>query len=718
MIQRRTARSGSLVALAAACALVLVTSLVLSRTAEHTSANPATGFAAVSAGLDFTCGLTTVGGAKCWGYNVQGELGDGTTTSRSVPVDVLGLTSGVAAVSAGGDHACALTTGGAVKCWGVNDQGQLGDGTTTSSNSPVDVSGLASGVASVSAGGDHSCAVIAAGLKCWGNNYNGQLGDGTTTSRSTPVDVQGLSSGVASVSTGSGYTCAVTTVSAALCWGSNYYGQLGNGSVTMTGCYCVPTPALVSGLSGGVGAIAARFDHTCALTTSGGVKCWGPNFAGQLGNGTTTDSFTPVDVSGLTSGSVAVSAGEYYSCALTAGSGMKCWGSNGDGVLGTGSNSGPQQCILQGIFIYQCSTVPVDVVGLSSGVDAIAAGPFHSCVVMAGGVKCWGNNDYGQLGDGTITSRAAPVDVVVAFKGPTPTASPTQTPTPTPTPRPCPPFCGLDFSIGTDLLSGAGGTCDSSGTPTNTCNVPLGGTFNVNVYLNSLPAAGVGGITSYEATLQYTGLTATETKQSLHPDYWPGCDLPAGNFLPGTVTAICAIGPGQPASLYTGRMAAPEFTCTADGTITLVHGHGNTSMFDRASESYESSDELLTIHCVSPQASPGDTDGDGCPDAKEIGSDPMAGGARNFLNPWDYFDANHDGQVRIEDVVAVVTQYYQDQYLPSPPNPPNMPNPSYTQQTDRSGPIGPNVWNLGPPDGVERIDDVVDEVNQYFHDCP
>ena len=178
-------------------------------------------------------------------------------------------------IAAGGFHNCALTTAGGLKCWGWSGFGELGAGTTASINdTPVDVVGLASGVAAVAAGKFHTCAVTtpADGLKCWGRNSDGQVGDGTTTNRSTPVDVVDLTSGVVAVSAGDFHTCALTTGGGVMCWGSNFYGQLGNGTFTSS-----QSPVAVVGLGSGVAAVSAGGRHTCVLTTVDGLKCWGSN---------------------------------------------------------------------------------------------------------------------------------------------------------------------------------------------------------------------------------------------------------------------------------------------------------------------------------------------------------------------------------------------------------------------------------------------------------
>jgi len=282
---------------------------------------------AISTGGSHTCALTSGGAVRCWGNNDSGELGTGTTTDSSVPVDVAGLGSGVSAIAAGGLHTCALTSGGGAKCWGRNVEGQLGNGSTTDSSIPVEAAGLAGRISAISAGTLHSCAVTTGGgVKCWGSNEYGQLGTGTTTDSSVPVDVSGLASGVSAIAAGVYHTCALTSGGGVKCWG---YGQSADATV-----FNSSVPVDVSGLESGVSTIAASYDHSCALTAGGGVKCWGANYNGQLGNGTNSASNVPVDVSGLRSGVRAISAGFGYICALTSGGGVKCWGVSNGGEVG------------------------------------------------------------------------------------------------------------------------------------------------------------------------------------------------------------------------------------------------------------------------------------------------------------------------------------------------------------------------------------------------
>jgi alpha-tubulin suppressor-like RCC1 family protein len=360
---------------------------------------------AIGAGYGHTCALTSAKGVKCWGFNAFGQIGDGTTTNRPTPVDVSGLSSGVGAIAVGGHHVCALTTAGAVKCWGENDWGELGDGTTTNRLTPIDVFGLGDGVAAIAGGGDYTCALTdGGGVKCWGVNGSGQLGDGTTTNRLTPVGVSGLASGVAAITAGTFNTCALMSAGGVKCWGDNGYGDLGDGQ--RCGRYSCSTPVDVSGLSSGVVAVAAGGGNACALTSARSAKCWGQNDYGEIGDGTTTNRLTPVAVTGLAGGLKALAGGVFHTCALTGGGGVKCWGLNGTGQLGDGTTTSRSS--------------PAAVSGLATGVTAVAASSSYSCALRTtGGIMCWGGNNAGQLGDGTRTTRRTPVEVV-GFESPKP----------------------------------------------------------------------------------------------------------------------------------------------------------------------------------------------------------------------------------------------------------------------------------------------------------
>ena len=385
----------------------------------------------LAAGTFFTCALTAGADVRCWGENLSHSLGVRRTcfplaylgvACSTVPVDVQGLAEDVTVVSAAtgnhSGHACVLTLAGGVKCWGYNYWGQLGDGTATDRGTPVDVLGLTDGAVAIAMGGYHSCALvddgdpntIGYGAKCWGENVFGNLGSGiTNTGYASPVDVQGLTTGVFAITGGLYHTCALVDDGDAAqsghrvkCWGYNNFGKLGDGT---EGESNVPVDVVWNDQWGGVVDIVAGGRFTCALTTPGGVKCWGDNERGQLGDGTTTGSATPVDVMGLQSGVVGITAGGYHACAMTSGGGLKCWGQNARGQLGDGTTTD--------------SATPVDVIGLESSVVGVVAGFLHTCAwTDEGKAKCWGRNLEGQLGDGTTTDRSTPVDVVGLAAGP------------------------------------------------------------------------------------------------------------------------------------------------------------------------------------------------------------------------------------------------------------------------------------------------------------
>lgn len=285
----------------------------------------------ISAGEKHTCAVTASGYVRCWGDNLYGQLGDGTVIDRKTPVYVSNL-KGVTAVSVGRFHTCALLATGGVKCWGANSYGQLGDGTNERSSVPVDVNNLPSGATVITTGGYHTCAVTPTGaLKCWGYNYDGQLGDDTTTERSEPVTI--IQSGVIAVSAGYSHTCAVTSSNAAKCWGNNVWGQLGIDSTEEK-----HIPFGVTGLSSGVTSISAGGRHTCAIV-SGGIKCWGANNKGQLGINNTSEQHAPVDVFWLGDPPSAVASGGNHTCARVSIGGARCWGWNFYGEVGDNSNT-------------------------------------------------------------------------------------------------------------------------------------------------------------------------------------------------------------------------------------------------------------------------------------------------------------------------------------------------------------------------------------------
>jgi alpha-tubulin suppressor-like RCC1 family protein len=400
---------------ATAVAFLAASALLVTAGAGAAPSVTRTSYVQVSAGNHHTCAVTVGRGVKCWGINTTGQsgTGDNNRVGYLTPVDVAGLARGVRAIDAGSQHTCALTTAGAVTCWGLDHDGRLGFMHRAGRLLPRRAAGLARGVAAISAGDNHTCALTTAGgVRCWGAGSDGQLGNGQRTRTMTPVGVVGLDRGVRAVSAGGGsslgFTCAVTDAGGAKCWGAGYGGQLGNGALTRF----QPVPVDVVGLTSGVRAVSTGIQHACALTTAGGVKCWGSNTQGQLGNGARPGtSTTPVDVAGLASGVSALVTGGGHSCALVAGGAVKCWGINNDGQLGNGTTTS--------------SNTPVDVVGLGGPVKGLSAGLIHVCALMsAGSIKCWGSNSIGQLGDGTKVRRTRPVDVRPAAAAPAPRAAP------------------------------------------------------------------------------------------------------------------------------------------------------------------------------------------------------------------------------------------------------------------------------------------------------
>jgi len=294
------------------------------------------------------------------------------------------------ALDGGRRHVCAITVDRSLECWGANSFGQTGDGIPLRQLvRPRSVLSLPK-VSAVSAGDDFTCALDYGGSPwCWGQNMSGQVGNGRRITLSlVPEKVLGGLEAT-QLATGDFHTCALDTGLHASCWGLNAFGQLGDGSLQDR-----YRPRRVA-TKRAFAAITAGANHTCAVDSEGGVECWGLNRFGQLGDGSRADASVPQPVSGLDGEVVQVAAGDDFTCALLAAGGVRCWGSNGVGQLGDGRHSD--------------STKPTKVVGIVTAVD-LAAGGRHACVALADGtVRCWGANESGQLGDRGTSDRAVPV---------------------------------------------------------------------------------------------------------------------------------------------------------------------------------------------------------------------------------------------------------------------------------------------------------------------
>jgi alpha-tubulin suppressor-like RCC1 family protein len=336
-----------------------------------------------------SCARHADGTLSCWGWNQYGQLGDGTTTNRTTPVEVAGIAHATH-LAPGGYHTCVLHADATVSCWGYNGYGELGDGTTTNRTTPVKVAGITD-ASRVAAGEWHTCVLhVDATVSCWGNNWAGQLGDGTTTDRTAPVKVVGITDAT-DLTANAWHSCARHADGTVSCWGPNWYGQLGDGTTTSR-----TTPVKVAGITDAT-QIAAGGEHTCVRHADGAASCWGLNGSGRLGDGTTTDRMAPVKVAGITD-AVHLTAGAFHSCVRHADATASCWGYSGEGQLGDGTTTN--------------RTTPVKVAGITDATE-LAAAFDHSCARHADGTaSCWGGNWYGQLGDGTTTNRHTPFKVV------------------------------------------------------------------------------------------------------------------------------------------------------------------------------------------------------------------------------------------------------------------------------------------------------------------
>ena len=374
-----------------------------------------------SAGFYHSCAIVLNDKAYCWGSNNNGQLGNGSTTSSRVPVAVnmSGVLAGktIKQISVGEYHTCAVASDDKAYCWGSNNNGQLGNGSTTSSRVPVAVnmSGVLAGktIKQISVEFSTNC-VVASDNKtyCWGGNSNGQLGNDSLTNSNIPVAVNtsGVLAGktIKQVNTGGFHTCALDISSKMYCWGLNVNGRLGSSLTSVLSK--VPVAVNMSGLLAGkiIKQMSVGYSSNCVVASDNKVYCWGGNNNGQLGNGSTANSRVPVAVnmSGVLAGKTIkqISAGGDHSCVIASDDKLYCWGFNSNGELGNNSS------------VSSSVPVAVNTDGVLAGkvIKQMSAGFSNTCAVDSGyGIYCWGYNSNGQLGNNSTNNSRVPTYVYV-----------------------------------------------------------------------------------------------------------------------------------------------------------------------------------------------------------------------------------------------------------------------------------------------------------------
>lgn len=362
----------------------------------------------LSSGERHTC-ATKNGALYCWGLNANGQLGTGNTTNSNIPAPVAGFSTGVQAVAAGYRHSCAIRNN-ALFCWGLAASHQLGTGSTVQATFPQAVFDMGSDVQAVSAGVDHTCAIRAGALYCWGGNGNAQVGHANGTQQ-VPYRVPGFETGVTSVLASNQVTCA-TKGGALYCWGANGDGQLGLGNTTTSTARNPTTTVLapIANFATGVTNISGHGNTVCAIK-SGALSCWGANNRAQVGNNATADVSTPFTHTTLAAPMIHVATGQFHSCAIRNGF-VYCWGNNSQGQLGYGNTTAKLQPDVPVPLILNTGEAVELVVAGGMGNDANVF-PTTCARTNRQRIFCWGYNGNGQIGDGTTANKNAPVEITL-----------------------------------------------------------------------------------------------------------------------------------------------------------------------------------------------------------------------------------------------------------------------------------------------------------------